>query len=104
PRVVPPAIVESRYDDVLFENLAGSLSTHHTKLVRVVGVCQIQFEGNVLWLSDQAKADGRLDEAIWLDVGWPPTPEVQALNGQRVVVEAQFDAIHGDTWVAVEER
>jgi hypothetical protein len=83
----------SAYRDVLFENLIGSPFHYHDQLVRVVGVCQIQFEGTVLWLNGQAQTEGRQHNSLWLNV-WPPTPDVKALSGQLVVVEAHFDARH----------
>jgi len=84
----------SAYRDVLFENLTGSSFHYHDKLVRVVGVCQIEFEGTVLWLNGQAQTEGRQDNILWLNVAWPPTPDVKALSGQLVLVEAHFDARH----------
>jgi hypothetical protein len=89
---IPSTSGGSMYQDVLLENLATAPSRYHNKRIRVVGVCQIQFEGTVLWLNDEARTHGRLDRAIWLRVGWPPSPDVEVLSGQHVVVEAKFDA------------
>jgi hypothetical protein len=59
--------------------------------VRVRGIAQFQFEGNVLWVNADARSAGRLDEAIWLDVGWP-VRELDAMSGAEIIVEARFDA------------
>ena len=94
--IVNPTSDESTYQDVLLENLAIAPSRYHNKRIRVVGVCQLQFEGTVLWLNDEARTDGRLDKAIWLNVGWPPSRVIKVRSGQHVVVEARFDATdHG---------
>ena len=60
--------------------------------LRVAGVCRIEFEGNALYLDRQAleKRDG--GKAVWLDLGWPVSSDLRALDGSYVVVEGRFDA------------
>ena len=84
-------IRDSRYRDVSLANVSRSPQDFDQVLVRVQGVAQIQFEGDVLWVSTDARSAGRLDEAIWIDVGWPVS-DLKAMSGTEVIVEARFDA------------
>jgi hypothetical protein len=76
---------------VSLEEVARSPRDFDQVLVRVQGIAQIQYEGNVLWVSTDARSADRLDEAIWLHVGWPVN-SLHAMSGTEVIVEARFDA------------
>ena len=79
------------YEDTLLENLLNVPLHYHEKRVRVVGICHIAFEGTVLFLNEQDNLLEHFDRSVWLSVDWHDTA-VQSLSGQRVLVEARFDA------------
>jgi hypothetical protein len=85
-------IQDPRYANATLASLTRSPGDYDQFHVRVRGVCQIQFEGNTLWVGKVSQSTGRLDDAVWLEVGWPVSDAVAALNGNEVVVEARFDA------------
>ena len=84
-------IHDGRYRDVPLEDVARSPQDFDQVLVRVHGICQIEFEGNVLWVSSDARAARRLDQAVWLDIGWPVSDDLKAMAGTEVVLEGRFD-------------
>jgi len=89
-------IHDGRYRDVPLEDIVKSPQDFDQLLVRVHGFAQIQFEGHVLWVTSDSRAAGRLDQSVWLDVGWPVTSDLEAMTGTEVIVEARFDArAHG---------
>jgi hypothetical protein len=60
--------------------------------IQVSGWCRVEFEGNALY-ADKAAFERRVtDRAVWLNLGWPVTDRILALNGTHVVVEGLFDA------------
>ncbi len=85
-------MADSRYRDIDLAKIAQSPQEYDQMLVRVHGVCQIQFEGNVLWVGSDPRGANLLDQAVWLDVGWPVSDDLKAMTGTDVIVEARFDA------------
>jgi hypothetical protein len=84
---------------VLMTFLVGSPTWYDGRLVRVAGYCRIEFEGNGLYVDRQTMEDGG-SKVLWLDVGWPVTDEIRALNGQFVIVDAIVDSRSHGHWGA----
>lgn len=97
------AVIESGYDDeinspntyakdVTMIELLANPAKYDGKLVRVIGVGNLEFEGNSLSLSkdDLKYATGN---DIWLALGERALPydEAVAFNGEYVIVEGIFD-------------
>lgn len=76
-------------EDVTMVQLIATPERYDGKLVRVIGVGNLEFEGNCLSLSKEDR--GQHD--IWLELGERATPytEAQAYNGEWVIVEGFFD-------------
>jgi hypothetical protein len=62
--------------------------------IQVSGWCRVEFEGNALYVDKEAFERRISDRAVWLNLGWPVTDRIRALNGTYVVVEGLFDARH----------
>ena len=82
----------SHVDDVPMIWVLNEPREFHGVRVRLRGICRIEFEGNALYLSRASYADRFGKQAIWLNIGWPVTPEVLKLDGHEVSVEGTFDA------------
>ena len=89
---IPPVQRATLIDDVEFAAiLANPTKFDHVK-IRIKGVARIEFEGNSLY-ADRSAYDARTSkDALWLEIGWPVTQDVQQLNGHDVIVEGTFDA------------
>jgi hypothetical protein len=92
PRSSQAPVQDPRYVDTSLAAVAESPRHFDQFHLRVRGVCQLQFEGNTLWVSSESRSAGRLDQAFWLDVGWPVSDTLAAFNGHEVLVETRFDA------------
>ena len=86
------ATADSRYQDVSLADLVKRPRDFDQSLVRVAGVARFEFEEMTLWVAPQAMIDGMLDQAVWLDVGWPVSKTLNRMNRVSVIVEAKFDA------------
>ena len=65
-------------------------------MVRVKGVCRLEFEAHLLYPSKESFDRRDNAEALWLDLDGPLSNEMLALSGKEVVVDARFDAsTHG---------
>ena len=76
-------------------NLIATPDKYHNKIVRVIGVANIEFEGDAIYLSTEHLINGATKNALWI------TPNYQAIgktdtelskyNGQYVLVEGVFN-------------
>lgn len=96
-------LIESGYQDginganqyaerVTMTQLLAVPERYHGKLVRVIGVGNLEFEGNYIALSkEHYKYD--VDSWIWLELGEKAIPykQAQQYNGKYVIVEGIFD-------------
>ena len=78
--------------DVSLVQLIANPSEYHGKLVRVIGFCRLEFEGDALFLHREDFEQGLTKNAVWLDVGWPVPENYRGLSDRYVLVEAIFDA------------
>lgn len=83
---------DARYRDVGLADVMKVPESFDQTLVRVRGLIQLEFEGNVLWLNSDARDAGRLQDAVWIEVGWPVAEALKPMAGTEVLVEARFDA------------
>ena len=82
-----PAVQASEPNSVSLVQLVANPAELHGKLVRVIGFCHLEFEGDALYLHRHDFEQAISKNAVWLDV-----PEGrQALSDQYVLVEAVFD-------------
>jgi hypothetical protein len=65
---------------------------YHEKLVRVIGFCRLEFEGDALYLHREDFEQGITKNAVWLDIEPPASVSPQNLSDGYVLVEAVFDA------------
>lgn len=76
--------------DVSLLQLIANPRDYDGELVRVIGFCRLEFEGNALYLHREDYEHGISKNAIWLDVERPAS----GLSNQYVLVEGVFDAGH----------
>lgn len=74
------------------EQLITNPQKYHGKVVRVIGVGNLEFEGNCLSANMENYRYG-LGNALWLELGSQATPYEEAVqyNGEYVIVEGTFD-------------
>jgi len=77
--------------DVMLSDVLANPKAYDLALLRVSGWCSIAFEATALWLDDET-SERSGDRAVWLNLGWPVSDEIRALNGTHVVVEGRFDS------------
>ena len=85
-----PQVKGPRAEQVQFAGLVTAPENFRGTLVRVSGWCRIEFEGNALYPTRAAWESRDSNRAVWLQLGWPVSPEIRALDGARVVVEGRF--------------
>src|SRR6478752_5783673 len=88
---VPAVQHSSPVDDVPMMSILNEPQKFDAVRLRVRGICRIEFEGTALYLNRELFAARRENQAIWLRVGWPVTPEVQKLDGREVIVDGTYD-------------
>jgi hypothetical protein len=76
--------------DVSILQLIATPTAYHGKRVRLIGFCNLEFEGNGLYLHREDLEQRIHRNALWLDV--EGTPKQRELSGHYVLVEATFDA------------
>ena len=79
-------------EDVSIIELIANPEKYDSKLVRVIGVGNLEFEGNYICLSKEDWEQSGSNQ-IWIELGTRATPyqEAQAYNGKYVIVEGFFD-------------
>ena len=88
--------------DVSIINLIATPEKYHGKIVRVIGVGNLEFEGNAIYLSrDDYKYVS--NNGLWIELGGSATPydEAKKFNGKYVIIEGTFDKNdkgHFDMW------
>jgi hypothetical protein len=76
--------------DVSILQLIAAPTAYHGKRVRLIGFCNLEFEGNSLYLHREDFEQRIHRNALWLDV--EGTAKQRELSGYYVLVEATFDA------------
>jgi hypothetical protein len=71
--------------------LVANPTEFHGKIVRVIGFCRLEFEGNALYLHREDFERGITRNAVWLSVGWPVPKERRQLSDEYVLVEGTFN-------------
>jgi hypothetical protein len=87
-----PQIHASEPQDVSVIQLIANAPQWHGKLVRVIGFCRLEFEGNALYLHQEDFERSISKNGIWLELGWPVPEKYRTLTDEYVLVEAVFDA------------
>ena len=87
-----PAVHGTVAEEMEFNRLITTASDHNRALVRVTGWCRVEFEGNSLFVTREGYEQRKHNQGVWLNLGWPVSADVLALNGQWVVVEGRFFA------------
>jgi hypothetical protein len=87
-----PPVHASEPKDVSLVQLVANPSEWHGKLVRVIGFCHLEFEGDVLYLHRQDFEQAILKNGVWLELPATGPGSHQDLSDQYVLVEAVFDA------------
>jgi len=83
-----PVVQASDPKSISLVQLVANPAEWHGKLVRVIGFCHLEFEGDALYFHRDDFEQAISKNAVWLDV-----PEGrQALSDQYVLVEGVFDA------------
>ena len=75
-------------------NLIGTPDKYHGKYVRVIGVTNIEFEGNAIYLSREQLLNGVTKNALWLSLNYKAVgkteEELSKNNGKYALVEGVF--------------
>jgi len=79
--------------DVSIINLIATPEKFHGKIVRVIGVGNLEFEGNAIYLSRDDYEQNISGNSLWIELGGGATPynEAKVFNGKYVIVEGTFD-------------
>jgi len=86
-----PGVQAAKRHDVSLVHLSANPTEYHGELVRVIGFCRLEFEGNALYPHREDFERGIAKNAVCLSVGWPvPEPRRQLSDG-CVLVEGTFD-------------
>jgi hypothetical protein len=62
------------------------------RLVRVIGYCHLEFEGDALYVHQQDFERAISKNGVWLDLPASPTADRDTLSDEYVLVEAIFSA------------
>src|SRR5262249_56553340 len=87
-----PRVHAAEPQDVSLVQLIANGPQWRGKVVRVIGFCRLEFEGNALYLHQEDFERGISKNAVWLRVGWPVPEKYRPLSDEYVLVEAVFDA------------
>lgn len=87
--------VDHKSIDVSLINLISTPDKYHQKKVRVIGVSNIKFEGNAIYLNKEHLNYGVTKNALWISpnyqaIGKTET-ELSKYNGQYVLIEGVFN-------------
>ena len=72
--------------------LIANPSEYNGTLVRVIGYCRLEFEGDALYLHREDFEYGITKNAVWLDVESLISTHHRDLSGGYVIVEGAFDS------------
>ena len=90
--MAPTAAQASSPEDVSLIQLIARPAEFHGKLVRTIGFCHFEFEGNALYIHREDFERAITKNGVWLNVGSPFPDERRALSDSYVLVEAIFVA------------
>ena len=78
--------------EVSLVQLIANPNQYDGKLVRVIGFCRLEFEGNALYLHREDFEMHIHKNGIWLQAGWPVPENLVEMSDEYVIVEAVFSA------------
>ncbi len=94
PFIVGFGEVNNKSTSVSLINLIGTPDKYHGKYVRVIGVTNIEFEGNAIYLSREHLLNGVTKNALWLSLNYKAVgkteEELSKNNGKYALVEGVF--------------
>ncbi len=79
-------------ESVSLVRLIATPQLFDSKIVRVVGFCRLEFEGNALYLHREDFERVLLTQAVQLDVPWPLPDGYRELTDTYVIVEGRFNS------------
>ncbi len=74
---------------VPLEDVLKNPHNYHEKIIEVVGVATIEFEGTALYLDQGAQSGSNYDKGIWLEVAGTSFND-KKYTGKRVAVKGKF--------------
>ena len=81
--------------DASFINLISTPDQYHDKMVRVIGVVNLEFEGDAIYLSKEHLISGVTKNALWISLNLQALgktkKELSKYNGQYVLLEGIFN-------------
>jgi len=86
-----PPVHAAEPHNVSLVQLIANPTEYHGKLVRVIGFCRLEFEGNALYLHREDFERSIAKNAVWLSIGWPVPEPRRHLSDEYVLVEGTFD-------------
>jgi len=92
PAAAPPPRDPEAFTKVSIVNLIAAPERFHGRRVRAIGFCSLRFEGTALYLHRQDDEVGIAKNGVWIDVGWPPSPEYMKVEGKYAIIEGVFNA------------
>ena len=83
-------VVADEPQHVSLVQLIATPDVYHNRVVRIVGFCRLEFEGDAVFLHREDSESSISKNGIWLNVGSPIPEEQQSLSGEYVLLEATF--------------
>jgi hypothetical protein len=84
----------AQYRDVSLVQLIANPERFDGTRVRVVGFCWLEFEGNAIYLHREDCEHRIVNNAVWLQLGWPVAERYASVSGKYVLVQGVFSAQH----------
>ena len=78
-------------ESVSLIRLIANPDIFHSRIVRVVGFCRLEFEGNALYLHREDFERVLLAQAVQLDLSWPLGDKYRELSDTYVIIEGRFN-------------
>jgi len=76
-------------------NLISTPEKYHNKYIRVIGVIDLEFENNKIWLSKESRKYKLNKNALWIVPNYTqlaiPKDELKKYNGKYVLIEGIFN-------------
>ena len=86
---------KSKAIDVSLMDLICNPENYHGKLVRVIGVARIEFEGNGIWFTEEHYKYGIYKNSLWIELNYETLgasrKDLMEYNGKYVLMEGVFD-------------
>ena len=85
----------NKLESVSFMQLIAESDKFHGKLVRVIGVSRIEFEGDSIWFMKEHYIHGIHQNSLWIEPDYNALgvtrQQLEQLNGKYVLIEGIFN-------------